>query len=490
VLDLRIRGLGVRVPPSAPLRPPGIPTSTVTVLLMISPLRNMRLPKLLVLLALGSTLTLVVSPVAYASKSTPRPNAACSTVNQRVRSAGTVLRCEVSLRGNKVWRVLGTAPLTAMRKKTNSVLQRTTETLTTSTRTNLTHHEFTSQAADSIALSPTATSTTTEAAALLESSPFGDESRYPVLPDPDNGGSPEVVIIEPAMTERPNPALPARVEGFELVALGETSASFTLVPRDGVSQYQVYVRYDDSFTLKGIDVSHPTVTFTDLSPDWSYTACAYYNIDSIESEKSCIDFRTNGSRPSAPAAVAGPSSITATATETTISMNWSPVSGAAWYSICHLREDSMQCGGYTMLSDTSAIFQDGSISAGWDYTITIQAVFGDGSRSLESRASVRSLGSRPIPTTRLAGVTNFRVVSVTPTTARVVWEYTDSSTLTAWSVTARHLTSYTSTGVDSSAREFTISNLAPGLGYEITIQGRNDSRETEVASTNVLMPNA
>lgn len=149
----------------------------------------------------------------------------------------------------------------------------------------------------------------------------------------------------------------------------------------------------------------------------------------------------------------------------------------------------MQCGGYTMLSDTSAIFQDGSINAGWDYTITIQAVFTDGSRSLESRTSVRSLGSRPIPTTRLAGVTNFRVVSVTPTTARVVWDYADSSNLTVWSVTARHLTSYTSTGVDPSAREFTISNLSPGLGYEITVQGRNDSTETEVASTNVLMPN-
>jgi hypothetical protein len=56
-------------------------------------------------------------------------------------------------------------------------------------------------------------------------------------------------------------------------------------------------------------------------------------------------------------------------------------------------------------------------------------------------------------------------------------------------VTSRHLTSYSSTGVDASAREFTITNLAPGLGYEITIQGRSDSNETEAVSTSVLMPN-
>lgn len=456
---------------------------------MTFPLRNLRLPKLIVLFALGLTLFLVVSPTAHASKFTPRPNSACSVLNQRVTFAEKVLQCEASLRGNKVWRVRGSARIAATRGTTSAVSPRTTETLSTPTRAGQTQHELTNQAADSVAFSPSATSSTVESAVVIESSPSKDESPYPVLPDPDNGGSPEVVIIAPELTERPNPALPPRVAGFELVALGETSASFTLVPREGVSQYQIYVRYDDSFTLKGVDTNHPTVTFSELTPDWSYTACAYYNTDSIESEKSCLNFRTTGSRSAAPVAVLGPSSITATATETTISMNWSPVTGADWYSICHVREDSMQCGGYTMLSDTSAIFQDGSINAGWDYTITIQAVFTDGSRSLESRTSVRSLGSRPIPTTRLAGVTNFRVVSVTPTTARVVWEYADSSNLTVWSVTARHLTSYTSTGVDPSAREFTISNLSSGLGYEITIQGRNDSTETEVASTNVLMPN-
>ena len=448
---------------------------SVTVLHMGTPRPHHKLPRFFVLVALAIGSVAALPSTAHAAKFAPRPNAQCHKLHRVVATPEAVLRCEPNARGLKVWRVQrgkGSTRFSQLPSSQGNVAQ---EHLPYSTKNTFVTGALEPETV-SVAPSPTAQA--------IES-----ESSYPVLPDPDNGGSPEVIIVPPEETERPNPALPARVSGFELRTLGETSATFTLTPMAGVSLYQVYVRYGDSFTLKGIDGSNPSVTFTDLTQDWAYTACAYYHLNSVESEKSCLNFRTLGTRPVEPVPAAGPTVVTATATETTITVNWSAVSDASWYSICHVRDDAMQCGGYTMLTDTSAIFQDGSISAGGDYTINVQAVFADSSRSRESSTTVRSLGSRPVPNAKLAGVTNLRVVSVTPTTARVVWEYADSSRINVWSVTSRHLTSYSSTGVDASAREFTITNLAPGLGYEITIQGRSDSNETEVVSTSVLMPN-
>ena len=442
-----------------------------------------------------------LAPVAvHASTGAPRPNSPCARVNQVVTTAGMSLRCELTAKGRKVWRlgqtqnwtvdharrlvsplatlanpsttqVTGGSGAKAPREKIDAALARlslteTSETLPPST-------------SPSPALGTDTTGT--------QSAAVGSSS-YVVTPDPDNGGSPEVVEVDPVTTEQPNPSLPARVSAFEIRALGENSATFAFKPVTGVDQYHVYVRYGDSFTVKGATGTDPTVTFTDLTPDWSYTACAYYFVNSSESEKSCLDFRTLGTRPTPLVPVAGPLDVSATATENTITVSWSAVSGASWYSICHVRQDSMQCGGYTMLSDTSAIFRDGSIFPGWRYTVKVQAVFEDGTRSRESQTSVMSLGSQPAAKTKLAAPTNFRVVSVTPTTATVRWEYEDSSAISVWSVVARHLTSYSSTGADASAREFTVTNLSPGLGYEITLQGRTGDNETEVASTSVLIP--
>jgi len=441
------------------------------------PLRQRTLKALsLVALSVASLLTLPLT--AHAAPRTPKPNAKCSKLHQTVTMSGKVYRCQLTKQARKVWRAQKLSSTTPPQPKAASASQQSLEQSQTPARITFAPSAVTEQPDTSV-------SNTTPGSAAESTA-----NTYPVLPDPANGGSPEVIIVPPEETERPNPSLPARVSGFEHRTLGETSATFTLTPIAGVTLYQVYVRHGDSFTLMGIDSSNPSVTFTDLTQDWAYTACAYYHLNSVESEKSCLNFRTLGTRPVEPVPAAGPTVVTATATETTITVNWSAVSDASWYSICHVREDSMQCGGYTMLTDTSAIFQDGSINAGWDYTINVQAVFADGSRSRESSTTIRSLGSRPVSNAKLAGVTNLRVVSVTPTTAQIVWGYADSSRLIVWSVISRHLTSYSSTGVDASAREFTITNLAPGFGYEITIQGRNDSDETEVVSTSVLMPNS
>lgn len=443
-----------------------IPTLAVTVVSMHFRLHRTSSRRLTGFIALVVALLLALPLAANASRTTARPNTKCHTLHQTATYRGKVLRCESTARGKKVWRV-----------------KRQPRATTTRTVSNFTDQPITEAFSIESANEPAPSSGDTDM-----STRTSETSTYPVLPDPDNGGSPDVVVVDPEETERPNPALPVRVPGFSLDTLTETTASFSFAPLEGVTNYQVYVRYADSFTLKGAVATNPVVNFTELTPDWGYTACVYYHRDSLGSEKSCINFRTLGSRPVEPLPANGPAEVAASATETTITVNWSRVVGASWYSICHLREDSMQCGGYTELSETSAIFQDGSINPGWDYTIIVQAVFADGTRSSESRTTVRSLGTRPTPNPRISGVSNFRVVAVTPTTATVAWDYSDSSNINVWSVNARHLTSHTSIGVDPSAREFTITNLSPGLGYEITIQGRNDTQETDVVSTSVLMP--
>jgi hypothetical protein len=427
------------------------------------------------------TAALISSPLVAHSASTPRPklNAACTKVYQVVSTPTTSLRCENTASGKKVWRTYKKPTVLRASAKTKIAAAQ----LPTIKPVSM---QLFSSDAQTVAFSEDVASPAPEQMAAVQAQEFV----YPIVADPENGGSPEVVEVDPATTEQPNPALPGKVNGFTLNSLSENTADFSFTPVAGVSLYQVYVRYGDSFTLKGVDASNPEVSFGDLTADWNYTACVYYFLNSVESEKSCISFHTPGVRPAAPVLQAGPTAVSATATETTVTVNWSAVPEATSYSICHVRADSMQCGGYTMLSETSAIFQDGSISAGWDYKVKVQAVFADGSRSLESQTTVRSLGSRPTVPAKLSGVTNFRVVAVTPTSATGAWDYSGSSEIAVWGVTARHLTSYTSIGVDPSAREFTIVGLGAGLGYEFTIEGRTGSNVTETSSTNALLPNS
>jgi len=461
------------------------------------------------LLVATLTAALVAAPLAANSASVQRPklNAPCSKVYQVVATPTLKLRCENTTSGKRVWRtfkkpavtlaiskpqVIG-VPLTITRIAPVQLMS--TETAAPAEPESVSAATSESSVAPSPAESqPTVASETASPPAPepapIEASAPQAESTYPVVADPANGGSPEVVEVDPATTEQANPALPAKVSDFVLSTLSENSAAFTLTPIAGVSLYQVYVRYGDSFTLRGVDQANPEVVFNGLTADWDYTACAYYFLNSVESEKACISFHTPGTRPVVPVTPAGPAAVSATATETTITVNWSAVADATSYALCHVREDSMQCGGYTMLSETSAIFQDGSVSAGWDYKVRVQAVFADGSRSLESQTTVRSLGSRPTEPAKLAGVTNFRVIAVTPTSATLAWDYADSSAITVWGVTARHLTSYTATGAEANAREFTIRDLSPGLGYEFTIEGRTEANVTETSSTNALLPSS
>lgn len=296
-------------------------------------------------------------------------------------------------------------------------------------------------------------------------------SGYPVVIDPNAGGSAEVVVRTPEEAETPEQSAAVAPANLRVTQLTDKSVTVTHDLVAGISQYQVYLRYGDSFTAKGTDSSNPIVEFADLTADWDYVVCVYYRVNNVDSNKLCINVHTLGQRAIEPVKPNGPATISLSSTETTITATWSAVAGATKYSLCHVRLSSWQCGGFTMLSETSAIFQDGSISAGWRYGIQVTAIFADGTRSLASMNYVMSAGSQPPPPTKYDAPTNLRIVDLTPTSVTVAWDAPVDSPVTFWTVVTRYKTSYSSTGVDGSSRTFTSTAIWPGGGFEIILSG-------------------
>ena len=391
--------------------------------------------------------------------------AKCSVAKKQVKVAKTSLVCKKNAKGKLVWTraaAVATKPLAAVKVTPLSAAKAAPLTIVEEPQPVV-------------------------AASEAPQSPSG----YPVVIDPNAGGSPEVVIRTPEEAELPAPSNPVAPANLRITQLTDESVTVTHDLVAGVTQYQVYLRYGDSFTAKGTDSSNLTVEFADLTPDWDYVVCAYYRVNNVDSNKACIDVHTAGQRPAEPVLVNGPSQIQLMSTETTISATWTAVAGATGYSLCHVRVDSWQCGGYTMLGDTSAIFQDGSIYAGWKYGIQITAVFADGTRSLPTMSFIHSKGSQPPAPTKYAAPTNLRIVDLTPTSVTVAWDDSANSPVSFWSVATRHLTSYSQTGVDANARQFTSNAIWPGGGFEIILSGFDqvNGKWTEETRIGFFAPN-
>jgi hypothetical protein len=392
-------------------------------------------------LTLLSGVSVISAVPATAASVKVAAGAKCSVAKKQVKVAKSSLVCKKNAKGKLVW--TKAAAVRATPKATTAAAAKT----------------------EQMTLVEEPQSVTT--AAEVPQSPSG----YPVVIDPNAGGSNEVVRRTPEESELPAPSNPVAPANLRVTQLGDDAVTVTHDLVEGVSQYQVYLRHGDSFTAKGTDTSNLNVEFTELTPDWDYVICAYYRVNDVDSNKACIDVHTTGQRPVEPVQANGPATISLTSTETTITANWTAVAGATGYSLCHVRDTSWQCGGFTMLSETSAIFQDGSIYPGWRYGIQVTAHFADGTRSLPSMNYVMSAGSQPPPPTKYDAPTNLRIVDLTPTAVTVAWDAPANSPVTVWSVVTRYLTSYSQTGVDPNARQFTSTAIWPGGGFEIIVSG-------------------
>ena len=298
--------------------------------------------------------------------------------------------------------------------------------------------------------------------------------------DPNAGGSPEVVYPDPSEPEQLITGNPSAPQNFRITEVGDNfvSLSFTTIPN--VSLYQVYIRHGDSYTSTGVG-SAGTVTFRDLSPDFDYVTCVYYRLNGKESNRACLDVHTTGSRPVEPKKASAPANVQLSATQTTVTASFDAVPGASWYYVCHVSGGmSWQCGGYTHLTPTKVIFQDGSISPATLYGVTVEAIMMDGSRSERAIRYITTPGTPPPPPTKYAAPTNLRITAISTSEVSAAWDYPSDSPITVWSFTVRQLTSYSQTGVEGAARSFTYRDLAPSSGYEIILTGRDaNGKSTE-----------
>ena len=311
-------------------------------------------------------------------------------------------------------------------------------------------------------------------------SPTPESRLANLILDPNAGGSPEVVYPDPSEPEQPSTGNPAAPQNFRITEVGDNfvSLSFTTIPN--VSLYQVYIRHGDSYTATGVGPTG-TVTFRDLSPDFDYVACVYYRVNNKESNRACLDVHTTGTRPVTPVKAPAPANIQLSATQTTVTASFDSVPGASWYYVCHVSGGmSWQCGGYTHLTPTKVIFQDGSISPATLYGVTVEAIMMDGSRSERGIRYITTPGTPPPPPTKYAAPTNLRITAISTSEVTAAWDYPADSPITVWSFTVRQLTSYSQTGVEGAARSFTYRDLAPSSGYEIILTGRDaNGKSTE-----------
>lgn len=198
----------------------------------------------------------------------------CSVAKKQVKVAKTTLVCKKSAKGKLVWTKassLAVAPVGALRAAPVTIVEEQQPAVAASSA--------------EVPLSP---------------------SGYPVVIDPNAAGSNEVVIRTPEEAEVPVAANAVAPANLRLVTLEETSAVLTFDFDPNISVYQVYLRYGDSYTQKGVSAENPNVEFSDLTPDWDYTACVFYNVNGVESNKTCLNLHTAGQRPAEPVLVSGP----------------------------------------------------------------------------------------------------------------------------------------------------------------------------------------
>lgn len=436
---------------------------------------TLRVRALAVLAAVGLLISAAVVPAEAApgtkSVAKPRAGGVCLTINAKAKVSGTNLKCIKNTRGQLRWVKVTASGKIIVAAPSNA---RTTKASATAT---------------TVATTTAVAAPSTPMFQGLSTGPSG----YPIVADPNNGGNPEVVYPDPSEAEQPNATLAPAVASVTIENLTETGLDVRFSTVAGVTgAYQVYLRYDDSFTSKGVDGSNPVVHFGDLTPGWDYVACVFY-LQPRESAKTCVNVHTPGTTPHTTNYLPGPTNVVATAVDSTIEVTWSELAGAERYSVNIEHNSSFQAGGYTEVGGqrNHIRFNNGSVSPGLLYKVRVSALLASGDWTVETMTTVVSNGSQPAPPVKLPAPTNLRVTDVTPTSVTIAWDVPAESTgITVWQVYARYQTSYTAIGVDPAARTFTIPNLSPGLGYQLIVAGLNTSTGvwTNEATTSVLLP--
>ena len=339
-------------------------------------------------------------------------------------------------------------------------------------------------------------STSTPAIAVGEPNPTAPTGPlngiYPIVLDPNGGGSSDPDPRTPEQAESPNAALASAPTGLSVSNITDNAVTVSWDSIPAGALYQVYIRYDDSYESFGIDSNYTSHTFSDLTPGWNYTV-GLHAVLPRESNIATLAFRTTGTTPVTTPTLPGPSSVTGIGTNDSVTVTWSAVAGAAYYSVA-ITDNGVRDGGVTSYGEPTLSHTFTGLEPGKTYRLMVAAIV-DGNITQTSVALVNTTNTNPAPplpltSAQLYGPTNLHVVSVTPTTVTVAWDEEPAGGITLWSVHARYLSSFTSTGFDGSARQATMVNLNPGFSYEIGVKGFDGSNWTSLATVGLVLPNA
>lgn len=315
---------------------------------------------------------------------------------------------------------------------------------------------------------------------------------YPIVLDPNGGGPNDPAPRTPEQAEALNPALDPAPTGLAVSNITDNSVLVTWDAIPAGTLYQVYIRYNDSYESFGIDSSYTSHTFSNLTPGWDYTV-GLQAVKPRLSNIATVAFRTTGTTPNTTPTAAGPSSVTGTGDDNSVTVTWAPVAGASYYTVA-ITDNGIRDGGVTSYGEPGLSHTFTGLEPGKTYRVMVAAVI-DGNITLETVAYINTTNTHPAPpapltSAQLYAPTNLHVVSVTPTTVTVAWDEDPAGGITLWNIYARYGSSFTSTGFDGTDRQATMVNLNPGFSYEIGVKGFDGSNWTSLVTVGLILPSA
>ena len=189
------------------------------------------------------------------------------------------------------------------------------------------------------------------------------------------------ITTEPAPEPEPEPEPPAAPAGLE-VSAGDGSVSLSWSPVTGATGYRVQrsAAGAGSFTVVG-EVTSPSFVDGEVTNGTAYD----YRVTAVgvggESAPSTVVTATPTAEPQPPAPPAAPAGLEVSAGDGSVSLSWSPVTGATGYRV---QRSAAGAGSFTVVGEvTSPSFVDGEVTNGtaYDYRVTAVGVGGESAPS-------------------------------------------------------------------------------------------------------------
>ena len=247
------------------------------------------------------------------------------------------------------------------------------------------------------------------------------------------------------------PAAPANLTA----SATETTVVLSWDAVDGAS-YNVY-QGEDLLA----NVTEATYTVNNLTANTGYTFSVKAVKDQLESDAATVTVTTLAPTPIAPAA---PANLTASATETTVTLIWDAVDGATSYNV--------YSNGNVIETVTEATYTVNNLTANTSYTFSVKAVK-DQLESDAATVTVTTLAPTPVAPDAPANLT----ASATETTVALSWDAVDGASYNVYQ--GEDLL------VNVTETTYTVENLTANTSYTFYVKAVKDQLESDAATVTV-----